>query len=239
MMHLREAINASDNQGSIIHATSQGTATAINYVAHEDKGTRIQALVLEATLGSGNSAVHHTVNGPLMNMSAVAKLPFSYYWLPYFAKSVFFGYWPAGKQAINSIKDIPTNMPVVIVHSKHDPQLSYNDACALYYGLKERGNNNVYLISKEGRRHVQILWADNDKTIVRAILKKHGLLEGDNEQNEMLDALDLSVYQPDHRPFKKQYNALIDKENNHVRFGYALGAGICAATYYALKRICG
>lgn len=230
---LRKAIQPQqEGQDAIIHATSQGTATALNYIAHENKDNHIKALILEATLASGNSAIHHTVGGPLMRMDGVTKLPLSYYWLPYLAKGMFPFYWPAGKQAINGIDKIPTTMPVIIAHSKHDPQLAYNDACALYYGLREHGNNNTYFFQQEGFRHIQILTAEN-AAVVRAILQKHGLLKNAKKQG---DGFDLTPYQPDHKQFKKQYDDLTGKEKNHVRMVYA---GLCAATYYGYKKIFG
>lgn len=237
--HLRETVNThGDNPEGIIHATSQGTATALNYVAHEDKGKRIKALILEATLGSGNSAIHHTASGPLMRLSAITNLPFSYYWGPYIAKALFPSYSPSGKQAIRSVKDIPTNMPVVIAHSKHDFQLSYDDACALYYGLREQGNNNAYLLTKEGNQHIQILDDASDKRVVRAILHKHRLLtSSDEQQRKMHSDIDLSAYQPPHQQFKKQYETLIGKEKNHLGLGWALTAGVCAVACYFIKKI--
>ncbi len=142
---LREACLMNKDKKFIIHATSQGTATALNYLV-EDQGRQIQALILESALVSGNSAIYHTVSGPLMNLKKVTKLPFAYYWLPYCAKIVFPWYSPGGIQPIFSIDSIPTTVPVIIIHSKQDYQLSYNDACALYYRLRACGNDNVYLI---------------------------------------------------------------------------------------------
>ncbi len=207
----------------IIHATSQGTATALNYLADVDKGTRIKALILEAPLVSGNSAVCHTLKGPLLNLRRLVNSPFSYYWLPYCAKSFFPFYWPFGKQVIKSIKKIPAacDIPIVIVHSKDDVQLSYDDACALYYGLCLK-NKNVYLISKEGREHLNILQDEADKKVVRAILARHNLLAGIQEE------VDLSFYQPDPAPFKEMYEELVAKERNHVFVGYGLMAACCA-----------
>lgn len=240
--YLREAVKSRGNSPEgIIHATSQGTATALNYVAYEDKGKQIKALILESTLGSGNSGIHHTASGPLMEMtfpalSKITNLPLSYYWAPYVAKAMFPAYSPSGKQAIRSIKDVPTNMLVVIAHSKEDMQLSYDDACALYYGLREQGNNNAYLITKDGDKHLWIL--KDDKQVVRAILHKHTLLASpDEEQGKMLGNIDLSAYQPPHQQFKKQHDALVNKEKNHLRLGYLLTAGICVAACYFIKKI--
>jgi hypothetical protein len=224
--YLRTAVSKHNhsNEIEIVHATSQGTATALNYLAHEDKGKRVKGLILEATLASGNSAILHTIKGPLMDMPAIANLPLSYYWIPYIAKCLMPAYWPAGKQPINSIINIPTHIPIVITHSKYDPQLAYTDACALYYGLRAKGNNNTYLITKGGNGHINIMDSDSDKKIIAAILNKHKLVN--NAQQEKID---LSPYQPDYLQFKELYNSLVSKEEKHKYLGYSLGVGATTA----------
>ena len=211
--HLREALSLVRNKKVIIHATSQGTATALNYLATEDKEKKITALVLESVLISGNDAIQHTVKSGLMgSLGPLAKIPGSYYWLPYCAKVGFPYYWPGGKQVIKSLQNISTNIPIIIIHSKNDLQLSYKGALALYYGLKANGNNNVYLISKDGSRHIQIS-DTHDQSIIRQILKKNGLMNNDNKQ------VNLQLYQPDHNQddFKKSYNDLNNQEKWHTR----------------------
>lgn len=227
--HLREVIR-NISFPSIIHATSQGTATALNYVAHEDKGRQIKALILEATLGSGNSAIHHTASGPLMGLSTLANLPFAYYWMPYVAKVLFPAYSPSGQQPIRSLKNIPKNVVVVIAHSERDPQLSYDDACALYYGLREQGNP-AYLVTKEGCNHIDVLNDNKDSAVVRAILGSHQLLPSFSH------SIDLAVYQPKHEQYKEKYDMLLGKEKNHLYLGYTLTAGACAAACYFLKKM--
>lgn len=239
---LKDAVekNSDSRRQSIIHATSQGTATALNYLAHVDKGRQIKALILEATLGSGNSAIHHTVSGPLMDLKKITDIPSSYYWLPYIAKAKFPLYSPSGKQAIKSIAQIPTHIPIIIVHSKNDPQLSYNDACALYYGLRMSGNKNVYFISKNGRDHIEILSSFRDKYIIQEILKKHELLAN----SESMDNINLSDYQPDHKNFRTMYQQLLQKEKKHeqlgtvctgVGIGVGISAAILALSYFAVN----
>ena len=234
LRHLRTAIARKPFDNAIIHATSQGTATAINYVAHEDQGRRIKALVLESVIGSGNSAIERTVGGPAMQMNHVTDLPFSYYWLPYVAQiSTMQTYFPFGKQPIKSLSKIPNDLPVIIAHSKQDMQLSYRDACALYCGLRLQGNNNAYLITKPDAQHISILDNQNDQDIVRNILKKHKLLPGECDATK----LDLSVIQPDPMQFKMMYEDLLAKEKKHELIaGVACGAAVAtAASYFAMS----
>jgi len=223
--HMSEAFEKNDNkQGAIVYATSQGTATSLNYLADTDKGKKIKALILEATLASGNSAIYHTVTGPLMNMNICTKIPFSYYLLPYAANFFMPGYRPAGKQPIKSIDAIPTDIPIVIIHSKNDMQLSYDDACALYYGLRSKGNDNVYFIHKEDCGHVRILESEDERNIIKRVLKKHGLMVGILSVEEA----DLSAYQPDPMQYKAHYDDLIAKETRHTYIERSIGLGLLA-----------
>jgi len=169
---------------------------------------------------SGNSSIEHTV-GCRMNCSKITNLPFSYYWLPYFAKAIFVLYWPSGKQPIKSLKSISNELLIIIIHSENDPQLSFKDACALYYGLKSQGNNNVYLISNEDDRHLNVMYDVYDDEAVRSILMKHNLLE-----QKMTINTDLSMYQTDHLPFKNRYNELLMKEKKHERLFYLITVGV-------------
>jgi len=248
---LRNAFLEGNPKSVIIHATSQGTATALNYLAYEDKGRHIKGLVLESVLASGNSAIYHTARGPLFGESLINRLiglPFSYYWAPYIAKVLMPYYWPSGSQPIKSIEHIPTNIPIIIIHSKRDMQLSYNDACALYYGLRMRGNDNVYLISKEGGDHLWLMGKKdnmgiqdfifpavevekNDKDIVLNILQRCGLIN----PSVPLQAIDLREYQPDPAPFKELYDDLVRKETCHRYIGYGFGAAIAGATLYVAQ----
>lgn len=236
--HLANAIQKQKrtHQNAIIYATSQGTATAINYLADTkdtDPQNKIDGLVLEATLASGNSAVHHTVSGPLMGLSSLASIPFSYYWMPYISKALFPFYWPGGKQPIKSIEKLPTTLPIIIAHSENDPQLSFNDACALYYRLRTTGNDNVYLIPFKGARHIQVMGPSEEHPalLLRAILAKHNLLQKEKQHIP-------SVFQPDPQQFKAQYDALIAREKWHNRLKYAIGTGAAAASAYAIRVLC-
>lgn len=223
--YLKKALEqSSGNKRAIIYANSQGTATALNFMGDATNQTgKIDGLVLEGALASGNSAIIHTAKN-LMHLERVTNLPFSNYWIPYVAKGLFPAYWPGGKQPIKSIDHIRTDIPIIIVHSKKDPQLAYDDACALYYGLCAKGNNNVYLISCPGQAHINI-FTDNPRIAVSEILARYGLLESQTK-------IDLTRYQPDYKQFKVQYDSLLTTEKKHEFLKYTLGAGLaCLAAY--------
>lgn len=218
--YLDQTLANTDKEG-VVYATSQGTATVLNYLSKNGYNKKIKALVLEAVLASGNSAIYHTVTGPLMNMKNLERVPGSYYFVPYFANVACPGYRPAGKQAIKSIDNISTDLPIIIIHSKEDMQLPYSGACALYYRLRQNGNKNVYFITEEGSRHIQILGNDK-KAIVKCILQKHLSKKPSNGQG------DFSLFQPEPSQFKKQYDELISKEKNHTYVEQAMKVAVLA-----------
>lgn len=232
-----------DDEKFIFHGTSQGTATILNYLA-QPNAKKPAAVILESVLGSGNSAIHHTVNSALyfvrygfswtnfkINFKAkenaafktIAKYTLAYYWMPYFATMFFPPYRPSsGLQAIKSVSAIPNDIPIIIIHAIDDPQLSHDDACALYYGLVQNGNQNVYFIPKDGCEHIRLLaYSDPGKNIVRQILRDHTVLK--RRQAVIIDS---AIYKPDPELYKEQYENLLNKELNHEKFFKMLFYGV-------------
>ncbi|MBY0352729.1 hypothetical protein K2W90_00015 [Candidatus Babeliales bacterium] len=202
--------------GYIIHATSQGTATVLNFLANNPEAQEnLKALILEAPMASGNSAIAHHVGIPL-----VEDFPL----VPYLAKLIHFpGYRPSGMQAIKSIDQlINKNIVIILAHSTHDRILPYSGACALYYGLKELGHCNVYFISKAGWDHTEVL---NGESVVKTILAKHDLvLSADASESS-----DLSAYQPDHKGFwyRRAYKVIRFIEGMHTVIGKTGSLCLC------------
>jgi len=188
---------------------------------------------------SGNDAIQHTVSDA-MGMPWVTRLPLSYYWLPYGAKIFCFPHYsPAGTQVIKTLQDIPNDIPIIIIHSTQDFQLSHKGALALYHGLRANGNYNVYLIEKWGSQHLNLLENDEQtKEVVQAILENHNLKHVTHER-----AINLARYQPNHRErrFKKPYDDLNKKEAWHQRIWTTIkvGAilGIVAAIGFGIKKL--
>ncbi len=233
MKFLHDAMQGQE-KNVIIHATSQGTATALNYVAEYPE--KVKALILEATMGSGNSAILHTIREMGVGVpSSCADSPGSDCSPPYSAKVLFPSYSPSGKQAIKSIKKLPQDLPIIIIHSKNDPQLSYDDACALYYGLRLGGNTNTYFFSQEGGRHIDILsWDDEKNDALNKIFERHGL-PYNKLRADRVDEADIAQYQPDPEQFKKHYEDLERKEKKHeqlyssMKYGALLAAALAVA----------
>jgi|GEM_PF-3942705 len=207
----------------IIDASSQGTATALNYLAkNPDIAERTQALILTGTLASGNSGIlQELTNWPFL--SFMADLPFSYYFVPYITKLLppFWTYSPSGQQAIDAVENIrKSKIPIILVHGMDDPEVSSNDSRALYYKLRENENKYVYLILVNTKQHVGILYHNTQaRKAVQSILQHHKLIDT-SDSNNVMD------YQPDHVQFKQYYDALRYKENVHKVIGTVIT--ICA-----------
>jgi hypothetical protein len=204
-----------NNDRIILHGSSQGTATTINYAANNPQN--IKALILESVMLTGNSAIFHTVDNVMLPEQY--DLPdSSYYSLPYTAKAMYPSYSPTGEQPINNIDKLPNDLPIIILHDTKDFQLSFKDAQALYaYLTHVKKNKNVYLFSQESKygEHINLLTIDTQKEIsaINTILKLHGLLPSDSD--EEINPTITYEYQPAVQPeWLAHFDAIFNKEQN-------------------------
>lgn len=222
-------INNSYINNIIVSAHSQGTATIINWLSH-NKNEKVKLVILEAVIGSGNSAVSHTVENFIF--PAVSWLPFSYYWLPYVAIFHYPCYAPAGEQPILNVENVDKNIPFIILHSKFDPQLSINDARAIAHALKQNGNP-VYLIEKNTYKHVNLINEQNNIDIseINSIIQQHGL--GKQKTISSPNSPQPYTYQKEH---EIAYEQLITQEKRMWWFDLsAKELALCAFMYTAYK----
>ena len=236
----------------ILHASSQGTATALNYFAYAKEKSpikttknkskiqvhdnitkdcvnlqKIKALILESVLLTGSSAIEHTLQ--------MGNVPGAYYYMPYLAKCLYPFYVPAGRQAISSCNHLPKDLPVIIMHAPQDPQLSFQDSQALYAHLTQNGYKNVYFISVADGYHVLLLRQNSLETkVLQAILHKHNLLTVKPEEEQELKKIDLTPYQPEAQPeWKQRFDSLKRKERNLYWIDWIVKTMLLAyASYY-------
>lgn len=222
--YLKEALDSlkdtdviHNNDHLILHGSSQGTATTINYAANNPKN--IKALILESVMLTGNSAIFHTVDNMMIPESC--DLPdSSYYPLSYTAKVMYPSYSPTGEQPINNIDKLPNNLPIIILHDTQDFQLSFKDAQALYaYLTSVRQNENVYLFAQESQRgeHINLLKENNTQEIsaINTILQLHGLLPFDRDLKIINKIINLEKYQPEVQlEWLDHFYAMRNKEQN-------------------------
>ena len=225
MSLLHEKVQHVGNKDVIFHATSQGTATLINYLAaHPDVQQRTKGIVLEAVMATGNSAI----------VQNTLSFPGAYYIMPYLAKAKKFpSYSPTGKQAICSASKLSPDIPVVIIHAMRDEYLSVNDARALAYGLYRNGNPVRYIEKPNSSAHVNLL--SNDEVHKRAMTEF--LCNSNNSINT--DAFNSGSYSFD--SCKNAYWSLRCKEWVHVgiklsAIAAALYGGYCYAKPHAENR---
>jgi len=232
-----------NNQNIIIHASSQGTATALNYFEHIEETLTsvskyknnlnlIKALIVESVMLTGNSAIEHTLD--------MKNIPGAYYFMPYLAKIIYPFYAPAGKQACFSCNYLPNNLPIIILHAPRDPELSFQDSQALYASLRYKGHPNVYFIPIDHGYHVLMLNKNDVETkILKAILHKHELLPNiSTELHNELSTIDLTpyrIYRPDLQPTWKQYfDDIIYKEKRFKWLDFGIKGILLTLTIYIL-----
>lgn len=214
---------------NLLFGVSQGTATLVHFLAkksHAQQEQMAKGLVLESVLGSGNSAILHTVS----NVPLVTYLPFARFWAPWAAKAFAFPYYkPYGQQAFSSIKQISPNIPIIMIHDQNDPQLSVNDARQAYINARKAGHQKVYLMETNcGQpRHFDLFGGKNRVAkdmqkiaALQAIYKKEGLpfttSTQNNNQNATHGATDLTPMMhktniTDYQPSVEEVQKRIDK----------------------------
>lgn len=210
---LEDAVNplleSDDVEKIIFHASSQGTATLINFLKKKSS-PKFKAVILEAIMGSGNSAIHHTVKN--MGSSKLEKLPWSYSWLPYLAKFFYRSYKPRGIQPIQDLDTIANTIPVIALHSTIDPQLSFSDAEAICQGLIKHGNKHVYFLPQKVYGHVRLInpiYNIDEVLKLRAILAGHDLIVRSSNPHDDFQLAEQSLYQPENFD---AYESLLAKE---------------------------
>lgn len=196
MDHLSDTATSCVNKKLLLYGVSQGTATILNYVAFQDikeQEKRVDCIVLESVLGSGQSAIMHTVG-------KAAYLPLARFWMPPLAKLLMFRAWKLhGLTPIESAQHISTKIPVVIMHNQEDFQLDVNDARKVYCAMRDAGHEDVYLMEVAGNdiRHLDVLNADPEKrkkiAALQQIYKDHKL---PHKAALLNNDVDVSDYQP-------------------------------------------
>lgn len=220
--HLQEVFTQLKKDDFVMyHLTSQGTTTGVIDIV-KNPG-RVKAVILEAPMLSGNSAIYHTVNSVInyLTSGSITGLPgISYYVLPYFAKILYPGYAPAGEQMIFNVDKLPTDLPIFIIHNTQDPQLSYADALGLYAFLRQT-NDNVYFMShyKDCPEHMELLESTDTKEIaaVNAFLQKYNL---PTNKLAVLEGHDLKISTADESFYEslkdENGNLLLDPHGNSI-----------------------
>lgn len=162
---LTEAFDKIDaHRDIVLYANSQGTATVLNWMSDSANSARIRGrvrlVVLEAVMASGNTAIWHTIHSMIIPSSIryiIECLKLDALVPVLVSMFVFRAYEPLSPQPLKRAENFPRNIPVVIVHSRGDRQLSYNDACALQHLFRKKLQmNHTYLCTRADEEHMDI-----------------------------------------------------------------------------------
>lgn len=225
---------------SIFFLTSQGSATGINFFNDKAQGASAQvkkpiAIIVQSGMLSGNSAIYHTVTNIFVPF--VAYLPLSYYWLPYLAKIGFPFYCPGGDQPVFNVKNIPNNIPIIILHCTNDQQLSFEDAQGFYAELCRNGNKNVYFFempNSDGMINHFVRFDEQTKKDILTILKNHKIIPREDDLHDSFED-EVALRQPKvKQEWQDHFDNVLKKEKRVRYFGKFLTIAIIGLSAYVL-----
>ncbi len=190
--------NEKENKDLLLAGAAGGAGTIINWVSQQTPSiqNRVKGLVVEAVAVDNEFAIHYGEQ----KCNLATYLPFARLWIPLLAKTHYPTYNPFGTQPIEVIKDLPKDLPVIIMHAKEDPVSPINGALKLYVQLKKNGNP-TYLFLTDTKEHLNILDHDTEKkqklAALQSIYKNHQIpcCTKDLLENK-IKTPDLAEYQP-------------------------------------------
>lgn len=242
--------------GTVILASSQAAAAVMKLISQKKlEVPNLKGIFFEGLFMSGNDAFYHSIHGERPeDYKPLQGLPYVRWWAPYLAQFLKLrNYAPQGDQPIHFLADVP-NVPIAIIHGEEDQRVDFNDAMVFYSQLRKRGNNNLYLFSKEAgpntiackKDHINVL-DEQDLPAVHAILRKLKILPsaGSNAQDDekLLSALQPNLCQEDIEHYTNLYNQIHERHAMHVEVAQRVNmardvakiAAGAAAVYVAVK----
>ncbi len=167
----QETVKQLPNHNLVMAGISRGAATTLNYVALYQPN--VKAIVVESPFDTLSSVVKH-----LLTRYHVSWVPFSKRIGYKVCASQFPLVNPQGVFPINVVEKIPTDMPIMLIHSKKDRTVPINSSRRLYIKLKETGHENIYLVELQSGNHGKLIFgqdADFYNYAVHAFYKKYDL----------------------------------------------------------------
>lgn len=166
MRLLREAVDLKCNNAApiVLYASGCGAATALNWITDDsidmEVRRQVRLVVLESPVVSGNTTLWHAASSVFLGhylKSAVRWLRLDTV-VPIVLSLLFYrSYRTHFRQPLQNAENFPRHVPVVIVHSRYNRQTSYNDACALYYVLKQKLQHpHAYLCTREDEQQFNL-----------------------------------------------------------------------------------
>lgn len=235
-----EMLDQSQKPTIMFYAIGHGCPTLINWLTRLPEKMQKQlvgCILLESVIGSGNNAIMHSTKS---HTKTVTYLPFARSWIPWAAKAFSYSYYnPEGPQLLTSIAQLSTDIPVVITHDIYDSEADINDAREAYCILREKKNDNAYLLETNCSKSQSIeRITENKKKIsaIQKIYKKHGLPHN-KAAKRSAPHVDLNEFQPAVADVQNRIALSVQVDENirdYVDFG-TIAVGIGAAVVGALN----
>lgn len=150
------------------HGVSRGAATWLNFCALH-KPEKICALIIESPFDDPLTLVGKFIPCPKdSDENEKAKI----------LKNVFPLWNPIGYKPVDLVEKIPTNIPLLFIHSDQDSLISFKSSELLCKKLAESKHDVYLLILKSGGEHANIFGGKQGRTytnVVHAFYKKIGL----------------------------------------------------------------
>ncbi len=166
------ALEKLQNHKFILSGISRGASTILNYTALHNND-HIAALVLESPFDTITNVIKH-----LLKRFHINWIPFSKEIGLKLAKRNFPLLNINGIFPLDVVHKIPSHIPILIIHTKHDKTISINSSRSLYKALLLSGHANTYLLELASGDHGKLILgpeADLYKCVVHAFYKKFNL----------------------------------------------------------------
>lgn len=158
------------SQDKVLVGVSMGATTILNYVGTK-KTENIRALIVECPFDHIARVVR--------NQSIFTRLMPEWICFKIIQLSVARQFTGDGPHARDSVKNIPKNIPVILIHSKEDKLIPISSSRNIYTLLVESGHKDVYLLELPEGAHADCISSNVSRhlyeTGVHAFYKKYNL----------------------------------------------------------------
>jgi len=179
--------NAEEKNTIIGVGVSKGAATLIN-AAGVIQDPRLRLLVLESPFADANDVA--------ARLGVITEyIPGGKAFAGSIAGSMFNAYKRTGMQPITSVKNIPKDVVVILMHSKQDKLISIVHSYKLYNEFVKTGHE-TYLIETETGAHAGVLHGLGGKNVVRIVHAIYKKLDLPFDASLLSVDTDLKKYQP-------------------------------------------
>lgn len=172
-------IHAPENKDFNLNGMSRGATTILNFMGkygNDSKyASRIKSLVVESPFASTKDLATNML-GYFNQIPGASTLAHS------LVSVAFWQHDTAGEQAIDTVENIPLDVPIMLICSKEDKVVPASSTIALYKKLRATGHDKVHIFIAEYGIHGRILHGADGvryQNVVQSFYKKYGLHHDD------------------------------------------------------------